>query len=69
MKGKGRVMSHDVTRYGLHRMAVELADGYPDLDTWVRMLPAGTRLAHYDYTEKAGLVFVGYLWLYWKEQA
>ena len=65
--GKGRVMSHQVSRKGLHTAVVELAGGYPDLETWIRMLPEGVRLVSHNYTEKAGLVFVGYLWLFWKE--
>lgn len=65
--GKGRVAGHTVSRFGLHATVIELGDGYPDLETWMRMLPKGARVLEYDYAERFGLTFTGILRIYWKE--
>lgn len=67
--GEGKVVYHDVTVYGLHRMCVAVKDKYPDVETWLKLLEN----REYDiklirYTEKTvAHVFTGFLWFYWKE--
>lgn len=67
--GEGKVVSHEVSRYGLHRLCVAVEGKYPDVEVWLDLLNAprvNVRLIH--YTEKVSLgVFVGYLWFYFKE--
>ena len=63
---EGEVVRRDVTRYGLHRCVVRTGDKYPDLWIWRQMVKR--ELLTHHYTEKqtrAG--FVGFLWLFWKE--
>ena len=70
VRGEGRVTARDVTRFQLHRMRVEMEAKYPDLEVWLRMLPATARPLLYRYEERVNNhVFVGSLWLYWKEEA
>ena len=66
IRGEGRVVFHDVTVYGLHRLCVSVEHKYPDLDTWCELLKDKSLKSH-RYTEKASKIFTGYLWLYWKE--
>lgn len=64
---EGEVVRRDVTVYGLQRCVIRTGDKYPDLGLWIRMVKRSVWL-HY-YTEKetrAG--FVGFLWLFWKEE-
>jgi hypothetical protein len=71
IRGEGGVVFRDVTRYGLHRMCVAAYRKYPDLEVWAGMLPRGADIegAACRYAEKiVSDVFVGYLWLYWKEK-
>lgn len=66
---EGKVVRHDVTRYGLHRMCVAVKDKYPDVETWFELLKNKPLIKiKTRYAEKivAG-VFIGYLWFYWKE--
>lgn len=67
--GEGKVVFHDVTRYGLHRLCVETAGKYPDVEVWLEMLKA-YRVKSIRYTEKitVGNLFFGYLWFYFKEE-
>lgn len=67
LEGHGAVVFHDVTRYGLHRMCVGQYGQYPELEPWLEMV-RDVRVLMHRYVEKveAG-VFIGYLWLYWKE--
>jgi hypothetical protein len=66
--GHGSVVLRDVTRQGLQRVCIGQHDQYPDLETWLAMLPPNARVLAHRYTERmtAG-VFVGYLWLYFKK--
>ena len=69
IKGEGVVVHHDVTRYGLHRLCISIPHKYPDLETWCELLKDKPLWKH-RYTEKEkSQVFIGYLWLYWKEGA
>lgn len=62
------MVAHDVTRYGLHRMAVEVDGKYPDLVKWLGMLPKNARLmTHFCDESIAFYSFTGRLWMYWKE--
>lgn len=66
--GEGRVVFHDISRCGLHRMCVETEGKYPDWEVWAELLKTydirGMR-----YTEKETILvaFLGYLWIYFKE--
>jgi hypothetical protein len=65
--GQGRVVRRDVTRYGLHRMRVELAERYPDLSIWSQALGPDARLLLHDYGERtSGPILMCWLILYWK---
>ena len=66
---QGKVVFRDRTRYGLHRMCVATEGKYPDLETWLRMLDATADPKLYYYAEKTviGDIFIGYLWLFWKQ--
>ena len=66
--GQGLVTFRDRTRYGLHRMCVVIEGKYPDLQAWLNMLDptADPKLYYYQERETAG-VFVGTLWLFWKQ--
>ena len=68
LTGNGVVTLRDVTRFGLHRMKVELAGKYPSLEGWCAWIEqeGGTVKGHY-FDEKAGREFIGILWLFWKE--
>lgn len=67
--GYGAVVFRDLTRYGLHRMCIAQYQQYPDLETWLELLDENAKPLGHRYTEKiVNHVFVGYLWLYWKEQ-
>jgi hypothetical protein len=66
IKGEGSIVFHDVTAYDLHRLCVSVAYKYPDLETWCELLKDKQLKAH-RYTEKMAQVFIGYLWLYWKD--
>lgn len=73
---QGRVIAREEARSrvtgqktGLQKACVAIGDRYPDLETWLEALrPAQVLL--YFYTEKmvAHTGFVGYLWLFWKEE-
>ena len=66
---EGTVAFHDETRYGLRRMCIVCQGKYPDLETWLALLePSASPLA-YRYVEKVtlGVVFIGYLWIYYKD--
>ena len=66
--GQGRVVRRDVTRYGLHRMRVELAERYPDIELWVQALGPAARPLLHDYSERfSGHLLLCGLTLYWKE--
>jgi hypothetical protein len=67
--GHGRVVRRDVTRCGLHRMTVEQAERFPDLETWVQVLGPTARVLLCDYSERhvAGMLVCG-LVLYFKEE-
>ncbi len=68
VEGLGLVVLRDVTRFGLHRMVVALHERYPDPEPWLEMLNEGARpLAHHFSEKVVNQVFIGYLWLYWKE--
>lgn len=65
LTGEGTVVFRDVTRFGLHRMCVECAMKYPDVEAWCEMVGAPVKLMR--YTERMrGPVLFGYLWLFWK---
>ncbi len=67
IQGEGRVVFHDVTRYGLHRLCIETSRKYPDLEIWSELLK-DKDLRGYRYTERITCdVFLGYLWFYFKE--
>lgn len=68
VEGEGRVVFHDETRYGLRRICVASYAKYPDLETWLGMLPPEAIAHGYRYVEKieADILFVGYLWIYYK---
>lgn len=69
IKDEGTVVFHDVTRYGLRRMCVASYSKYPSLETWLDLLPKDAQPQLYRYTEKvtAESVFIGYLWIYYKQ--
>jgi hypothetical protein len=62
-------MSHDVTMYGLHRMAVELVEGYPDVATWMQMLEPTAKVIVHWYEERIVQEgsFVVTLHIFWKD--
>lgn len=65
---EGKMISHEVSRYGLHRLCVAVEGKYPDVELWLEML-GGVSVKRIRYDEKVTLgVFVGYLWFYFKEQ-
>ena len=68
IQGEGSVVHHDITPYGLCRMCVASYHKYPDLETWCGMLPEDAALLGHRYVEKITLevVFIGYLWIYYK---
>lgn len=67
IRGEGKVIFDDVTRYGLHRTCIEATDKYPDVELWLTLFD-GKRVLLTRYTERImASVFVGYLWFYWKE--
>jgi hypothetical protein len=68
VSGEGKVVFHDETRRGLRRMCVASYGKYPDLETWLGMLEPTAYVCAYRYIEKleAGILFVGYLWIYYK---
>lgn len=69
IRGEGRVVRHDVTLYGLHRLCISLIGKYPDLETWCELLKDRDLLIH-RYTERiVAHVCECFLWLYWKEGA
>lgn len=65
----GDVVHHDITRYGLGRLCVEMPDRYPDISTWyeaVRNKQVKVLLYGYaDRLTRAGMV--GRLWIYYKK--
>lgn len=65
----GRVVSHEVSRYGLHRMRVTMINQYPDLQTWAGLLPEAAFDILHRYTESAMRTgdLICNLDLYWKE--
>lgn len=66
IQGEGIVVHRDVTRFGLHRMCVATYAKYPDIEVWLTLL--NTLPFAHRYTERiVSDVFIGYLWLYWKE--
>jgi len=66
--GEGKVVFHDVTRYGLHRLCVEVTGKYPDVEVWLEMLKdMNVRLIRYTEKITVGDLFIGYLWFYFKE--
>lgn len=67
LTGNGVVTFRDVTRFGLHRMRVELVGRYPSVEAWCAWVrqEGGEVMTHY-FEEKAGREFVGILWLFWK---
>lgn len=66
--GEGEVYSHDVTKYRLHRMCIRVVGKYPDTNVWLHFLK-GNELLGRCYAEKTGnSVFIGLLWLYWKDE-
>lgn len=69
IRGEGRVVFHDVTRFGLHRMCVETREQYPDVETWLTLLEEREyEIKLIRYTERVkDTGFFGYLWFYWKE--
>lgn len=67
IEGEGAVVFHDRTRYGLCRMCVGSYGKYPDLETWLALLPETARPLTHRYVERVtAQVFIGYLWLYYK---
>lgn len=66
---EGRVVENDVTRYGLHRLCVEVAGKYPDVEVWLELLNE-VSVKRIRYAEKItfGDLFIGYLWFYFKEE-
>lgn len=65
--GQGTVVLHDITRKGLHRLKVERANDYPDLDTWRKMLPKEHRYLGCMTNEQLNPTgFIGTLWIYYK---
>ena len=67
IKGEGSVVHHDETRFGLRRMCVASYEKYPDLDVWCALLPQQRLLAHRYVDRMTSGVFIGYLWIYYKE--
>lgn len=66
---EGTVVFHDETAYGLKRMCIVSMGKYPDLETWLGLLEPTARPLAYRYVEKITLdvVFIGYLWIYYKD--
>lgn len=65
--GEGSVVSHRVSRFGLHTTIIATNDKYPDIELWLEMLKGQSVMLHH-YSEKVTAnVFTGYLWLFWKE--
>lgn len=66
---EGTIVFHDETRYGLRRMCVACYGKYPDLETWLNLMPTTANTLLHRYVEKLEVesVFIGYLWLYYKE--
>lgn len=69
IKDEGTVIFHDITPYRLCRMCVASYGRYPTLETWLDMLPKDANSLLHRYTEKitAESVFIGYLWIYYKQ--
>ncbi len=66
IKGEGKVVFHDVSRCDLHRMCVETAGKYPDVEIWTEVLKdKDIRGVRYTEKETCG-AFLGYLWFYFK---
>lgn len=66
-EGEGTVVYHDETRYGLRRICVASYDKYPDLEIWCGLLD-GANLLRHRYVEKiTASVWIGYLWIYYKQ--
>jgi hypothetical protein len=68
VSGEGGVVFHDETSFGLRRMCVASYDKYPDLELWLGMLHPDAKPHAYRYVEKieADILFIGYLWIYYK---
>jgi hypothetical protein len=65
--GEGAVVFHDRTRFGLCRMCIASYEKYPDIETWLKLLPPTAAPLACRYTERvASQVFIGYLWIYYK---
>ena len=66
--GEGSVVWHDETRHGLRRLCVMSREKYPDLETWLGLLPKHADAKLYRYVEKETNGFFNqFLWIYWKE--
>ena len=65
--GEGKVVTHEMSRYGLHRLCVAVEGKYPDVEVWLDLL-SDVNVKLIRYAEKVSLgVFVGFLWFYFKE--
>ena len=64
---QGRVASHDVTRYGLHRICIEQGVSRPDADLWIGIIPDGFEvLANYVDEKLVGNQHLFSLWIFCK---
>jgi hypothetical protein len=64
----GRITLHEVTKYGLHRIKIELGNTPPDTQMWADTVPAEYKVVLTDIEKhEIGGQTVYALWLYIKE--
>jgi len=68
IKDEGGVVFHDETRYGLRRLCIACYGKYPDIEVWMGVMDSKANIMTHRYVEKmeAEILFVGYLWIYYK---
>lgn len=63
----GSVTQHDVTRFGLHRILVEVGVNPPDVDLWIGLVPDEYRVTTWYLTSKEKMTTMLYfLWIFCK---
>jgi hypothetical protein len=62
----GNVTQHDVTRFGLHRILIELGNESPEVALWTGLIPEDFQvLAQYVFSNDAHLPLY-FLWIFCK---
>lgn len=63
----GSVTQHDVTRFGLHRILIEMGNTPPDISLWAGLIPEEYQvLAHYLASKEAMTLTLYFLWIFCK---